>query len=252
MSKTGIRTERQGEKPVQILCVGFGGQEGSLAGAVDEERDRFAVTTVESAQAGLDSLEAEPFDCVVSSYRLPESDGLELFEAVRGREITIPFVLHDYGETVPAEGFAAGVSGYVHGDQPAVLADRIETEVDSYRDRQRARKTKDALEEIRDGIAVFDDDGQFQYVNEVYASFYGYRPEELVGGGWEQLYPPTEVERYRNSIQPLLENQGSWVGECECLHRDGFRFRSTHSISQLDDGGHVCVIHNGSVAASER
>lgn len=251
MAKTGITDKSQEREPVQILCVGFGWKEGSLAEAVDRERSRFAVTTVAGAQAGLDRLEEERFDCVVSSYRLPESDGLELFEVVRGREITIPFILHADRETVAAEGFAAGVSGYVHGDQPAVLANRIETEVDSYRDRQRARKTRDALEEIRDGIAVFDEDGQFQYVNEIYASFYGYRPEELVGDDWEPLYPPTEVERYRNSIQPLLENQGSWVGECECLHRDGFRFRSTHSISQLDDGSHVCVIHNGSVAASE-
>jgi len=209
--------------------------------------------TVTEPDAGLDRVRAASFDCIVSSYALPGTNGLAVFETVREEDGTTPFVLYAESgdEGVAERALAAGVSGYVQTGESAVLANRIETEVRRHRSQQTAQRTIDALEASRDGIAIFDSDGQFQYVNEAYASVYGYSPEELVGGGWNQLYPESEIEHYETEIVPTLQSEGGWTGECECLHRDGFQFRSRHSISDFEEGGHVCVIHHGSVRASD-
>ena len=223
-----------------------------LTTATEQTDGKFDVSATEP-QAGLDSLQKSSFDCIVSSYELPGTNGLALFEAVREQGRTIPFILYadPDSEGVAERALAAGVSGYVQTGETAVLANRIETEVRRRRNEQSARQTIDALEAIRDGIAIFDSDGQFQYVNEAYASVYGYSPEELVGGSWDQLYPESEIEHYKNEILPTLQSEGGWIGDCECLHRDGFQFRSTHSISDLEEGGHICVIHHGTVKASD-
>lgn len=253
----GDDTDRLLERPaaktetIRVLVVDEDAKR--LATALERRAERLAVETAATAAAGLDQLEEASLDCIVSSYQLPETNGLDLFEAVRERDSHIPFILFgDAGpEDVVERAFAAGVSDYVQGGETAVLANRIEAEVSRHWDQHRVQRTIDALEASRDGIAIFDSDGQFQYVNDAYASVYGYSPEDLVGGGWEQLYPEEEIEHYRNEIVPTLHSEGGWIGDCECLHRDGFNFRSTHSLSQLDDGGHICVIHHGSVRASD-
>lgn len=74
---------------------------------VDEDRDVRELTktfleregehlTVELAVSGdeaLDRLEREPFDAVVSDYRMPGMDGLELAAALSDRETDVAFVL---------------------------------------------------------------------------------------------------------------------------------------------------------------
>jgi len=44
---------------------------------------------------------------------------------------------------------------------------------------------------------------------------------------------------------PSRKSDGGWMGGC--LRSDGSLFHSTHPISQLDGGGHVCVSHHGPV-----
>jgi PAS domain S-box-containing protein len=253
----GDDTEQLLERPaartetIRVLVIGEDAKR--LATVLGQTDEQLAVEPATTAAAGLDRLQEASFDCIVSSYQLPETNGLDLFEVVRERDSHTPFILSAdaAAEDVVERAFAAGVEGYVPTDQTAVLANRIEAAVSRHWSQDGVQRTIDALEASRDGIAIFDSEGQFQYVNEAYASVYGYSPEELVGGGWEQLYPEEEIEHYRNEIVPTLHSEGGWIGDCECLHRDGFQFRSTHSISQLEDGGHVCVIHHGSVRASD-
>jgi len=96
-------------------------------------------------EGATETLDREPVDCVVSDYRLPETDGLALLEAVRGRDPELPFVLFtDEGsEEVASEAISAGVSDYVEKgghEGYALLATRVRRLVERHRARRQAAR----------------------------------------------------------------------------------------------------------------
>lgn len=99
------------------------------------------ITTVTSAEAALDLLRStgHEFDIVVSDHRMPTGSGLELFERVRERDPTVPFILFtgQGNEEVVCDALAAGVTDYVHKssgpDSLSLLVRRIRSAVERRR-----------------------------------------------------------------------------------------------------------------------
>ena len=52
-----------------------------------------SVATATSGRAALDHVEEHDVDCIVSDYRMPGMDGMELFEAVEEMDPSLPFLL---------------------------------------------------------------------------------------------------------------------------------------------------------------
>jgi PAS domain S-box-containing protein len=123
---------------------------------LEREDDRLEVTGVTGAEARLDAFEAEPFDCVVSDYDMPGTDGLAFLEAIRERDEAVPFVLFtgEGNERVAGEAISAGVTDYLQkgagDDQYAVLANRVTNAVAAYRARRRAARQERINTLIRD------------------------------------------------------------------------------------------------------
>ena len=82
---------------------------------LEQESDSIVVETETSSPAALDRVENDGIDCVVSDYRMPGMDGIELFEAVRERHPSIPFLLFSAAvdDDVVAEAEDAGVTAFV-------------------------------------------------------------------------------------------------------------------------------------------
>lgn len=123
--------------------------------------------------------------------------------------------------------------------------------VSKYEAERRVERAVAAIDSVRDGIALFDKDGNFTYVNEAYAEYYGYGPNDLIGTSWEPLYPKREVERYVSEVEAELERSGNYTGVFTGKRRDGTTFQSRHSISMMNDGSHVCVVHNGTLEGAD-
>ncbi|MCU4717369.1 ATP-binding protein [Halapricum hydrolyticum] len=106
--------------------------------------DRFTVVSVTDPNTGLDRLDKDDFDCIVSDYAMPGMNGLEFLEAVRDEDPELPFVLFtgQGSEEVASEAIAAGATDYLQKggsiDQYELLANRIRNAVEQYRSRKRA------------------------------------------------------------------------------------------------------------------
>ena len=75
---------------------------------------RIEVVTVKSAASALETLSSESVDCVISDYRMPGMDGLELLKLLRARNEGLPVVLltSEGDDTVRQQALDLGADGY--------------------------------------------------------------------------------------------------------------------------------------------
>jgi PAS domain S-box-containing protein len=238
-------------EPIRVLHVDDDPQFGSLvADFLVRESERMELVSETSASGGIDLLRAqnETFDCIVSDYDMPETDGLEFLDAVRDSHPDLPFILFTGkgSEEVASDAISRGATDYLQKgggtEQYELLANRVENAVKQYRHEHERDLVYQALETATQGIALLDAEGRYRYLNEAYAELYGYDPDVLVGEHWEQLYPASEVERLRAEALPVLEAEGNWSGRSSGVRADGSSVPEQVSLTKLDTGGHVCVV----------
>ncbi len=106
---------------MDVLCVD-GDPDSFERTAAGLERELADVTLhpASTADRALELLAAEPIECVVSVYELPDRDGVDLLSSVRAEYGSLPFVLAPRAgsERIAAAAVAAGVTGYVPSDAP--------------------------------------------------------------------------------------------------------------------------------------
>ena len=101
------------------------------------ERESDAITALPEASArrAVERVDAENIDCVVSDYRMPEMDGLELYDAITANNDDLPFFLlsASAGTEIGAKADDRGVTGFIQKgagtDHYTDLARRIEEAV---------------------------------------------------------------------------------------------------------------------------
>jgi len=155
------------EETIRVLLVDDAADFAAIAAKLlEREDDRFDVTAETDPSAGLDRLESEGFDCLVSDYRMPEMDGIELLAAVREREPALPFILFtgEGSEEIASDAISAGATDYVRkgtaADQYALLANRIRQAVSKRRNHERARRferLQELTREVNQALVRADD-----------------------------------------------------------------------------------------------
>ena len=102
-----------------------------------------------------------------------------------------------------------------------------------------------AMKASMDGMAIIDHHGACIYLNDAYAKTFGYtNPERLIGASWEMFYFEDELKRLKEKIMPAVWRDGSWRGEAMGLKLSGSTFPLEISISSVDGGGLVHVVHD--------
>jgi PAS domain S-box-containing protein len=187
---------------------------------LQRESDRITVETATSPDDGLDALEANDFDCIVSDYQMPEMNGLDFLTAVRDRYSGLPFVLFTGkgSEEIASDAISAGVTDYLQKetgtDQYAVLANRIENAVDQHRNSDRLERVRrwfrTLTENSSDLITVIDADGTVTYRNGTTDPVLGTDPGDVVGGdAFEDFIHPEDRERARTAFEQVRDDPAS-------------------------------------------
>lgn len=179
----------------------------------------------------LSRLDSNPIDCVVSDFRMPRMDGIELLKAVREEYPNLPFVLFTGkgSENVAAEAINAGVTSYVQKRGTGVydqLADRIQNAVDRRQSERRAKIERSrlfSLFEQTDGFYILDSDWRVVYWNQQIADRTGISTDEILGEDfWKVFEPATETgvaDRFRHAMDAgeltgfdtYYESLGCWA-----------------------------------------
>ena len=103
-------------------------------------------------------------------------------------------------------------------------------------------KQRIAIEAAIDGVAILDSSGRYTYLNPMHLELFGYKEQrDLLGQSWSVLYSPDEARRIEDEAFPALIRDGKWRGAATARRIDGSTFSEEVSLTQIQDGGLVCV-----------
>ena len=185
-----------------------------LTGAyLERELESVAVTSVAEPSAALDALNEAAFDCLISDYDMPGTDGLELFEAVRADHRRLPFVLYTGkgSEAIASQALNAGVTGYFQKGGPEQLrrlANRVEQAVDEHRTREVADRYSTVIDALGYPVYVVDETGTFEFVNRPFAELTGYDVDEIVGSTPGIIKGDNAVTESEDRLGTILSSAG--------------------------------------------
>jgi diguanylate cyclase (GGDEF)-like protein/PAS domain S-box-containing protein len=85
-------------------------------------------------------------------------------------------------------------------------------------------------------IVVHDVEGRIRYVNPWFLTLYGYTRDEVLGSDHSRLFPQEARGAERARLYAEIARTGFWRGEDQRQRKDGARFPSSTSITELRDG----------------
>jgi len=96
-----------------------------------------------------------------------------------------------------------------------------------------------------DGIAVLNEGRKYQFLDQSFASLYGFGgPSHLIGKSWKETFSLTQIERFEDELIPLLKEKQKWTGVISGLNRNGDQIPQKISIFYLKDGKLVFLVKN--------
>lgn len=226
------------------------------AAGLEDASNRLSVAELTDPTVATESL--LDYDCIVSDYEMPETDGLELLRQVRVLDDDIPFILYtgEGSEDVASDAIELDVTDYLAKsggpERFTRLAHRIESVVDARRAAAEARQTReqaaDAIERERArfraltehspaATGLLDKTGTFEYVSPSIERITGHAPRELVGESAFEYVHEDDRERLITEFQRCLEDPDYQpTVEYQFEHEQGdWRYLETKGVNRLDD-----------------
>jgi PAS domain S-box-containing protein len=215
---------------------------------VKAENERFSVETTTNPEKGLEMVADRTFDCIISDYDMPNTNGIEFLGRIRENNPRIPFILFTSKgiDTVGSDAISAGITDYLQkghkSSKYTLLTNRILNAVKRYESDKRRERWRQAIDAAADGVGIVSADGRYVQLNEAYASVFDTSKTDLAGTDWSEWYPDDQVRQFREEIFPELREKETWHGRVVGRRTDGTQFGQLLSLSLLKDGGHVFII----------
>ena len=152
---------------------------------LSRENDDFEIETAISGEEALDLLSKNDFDIIISDYKMPSMNGVELLKEIRNTEIESPFILLTAAgdEGVAMHALNYGADRYIIKEgrvkkQFEILAKEIQQEIKHSRTRRELieseRKYEDLVKNLPVGIYKTTLEGKIIHGNKALAQILGY------------------------------------------------------------------------------
>ena len=246
-------------RSIRVLHVDDDPDFGELtATGLERDNDHFTVETATSAAEGIECIERQPPDCIVSGYNLPRENGIKFLQCVREDHPELPFILFTGtgSEQVASTAISAGVTDYIEKDseseQHEILANKIETVVEQYR----AEQTLDQQRDLFKKTQQLADVGAWEWDLETQTGFYSEKIYEIyeISDGSEKspetdieaFYHPEDQQRLRAAFETAVETGESYDIEVRVVTDDGTeKWVRTTGDPQFENG--ECVRIRGTI-----
>lgn len=200
-----------------------------------------------TAEEGVAICAEQQLECIVSTYELAETDGVEFLETVREDYPTLPFILFSAAgsEDVASDAISAGVTDYVQKtghDQYTRLAACIDDAVEHDQSRIDYQKLFEAVDEA---IIIHDlDTGDVIDVNRAVCNQWGYPYDDACECLIDDLSATTQPTTDQ-SVQAILERtveDGPQRVDWLCETTDGKTFWADIHLKPLTIDGQQLVV----------
>ncbi len=225
---------------------------------LEDEDDRLDIETAVSVEEGLELLDDDKFDAIVSDYQMHGVNGLDFLETVReGRNSNIPFIIFTGKgrEEVAMDALNLGANRYLQkrGDpksQFKVLAQAIVQEIEHLKASRRLEEVEGMYQVVTEnspnGIYVFQD-GNLKFVNETLLEMSGYSREELKKIDFFDLVHPDYREKVKEWTEQAFKGDISNIPrfpEFKALRKDGSSFWIKINPSIIEYNEKTAIIGN--------
>ena len=226
-------TEPPERNPIRVLLVDDDRQWAEIiASDVETEAPECSVTVMDNAEDALDRLAEADIDCLVTDYRMPGTDGLELLEEVEQSQPQLPTLLvtSQGSEDIAARAIDAGVDDYIIKDfgteQATHFVSKIRTAVDQHRMQQAIEESEQryrtVTEQSRDAV-VITSGGRMEFCNQRTVELTGRDEQTLRAEGCvETAVHRSDRDAFRDFLDQLeAGNTQSHLEEARIVRPDG-------------------------------
>jgi FixJ family two-component response regulator len=213
-------------QPVDVLCVDDDQQFLDLVETrLERSFDRIRAETTTSADDAIAALE-DDVDCIVTDYRMPAADGLELLKRIRTADPAVPviFFTGHGSEDIAADAIRAGVTDYLQkgGDESTIqlLGNRVLSLVDRRRAdeaaREADRRIREVYERINEAFLGLDADWRVSYLNSKAERLLDVDEDVLGAVAWDEI--PLLEGTFETEVESAMNSQA--VSAFEFKHPD--------------------------------